>query len=470
MTVFLLLFSALRSSEDCELPNCSQTLVATDTCACIECVSGEDYILYDGKCHHKDKVFQDISWVESSHALLIQSEFLYSLLEQIVLTSDCGDDCEARMVELTRAASHSFFQVYQEKFDFLFILPYLPIPCYNKGVLGRMFRMEGVTERLLGTAILNMEPARYGDPYQNLHLIASYWGSRLSEPFVTIRGKGAWEVSGLNVAGQLGGWPMEDFECVDPLGATLSSVNNVCNTNEIRAPVELGGREHGDDSNPTYAKMELMLMGILDQEELENDNDYLIHCKDARLIDSFKIPLADVPFTINQSAYEWSTGFPQPSAIDPSFSGDRRIMNHYTCSDLQTFSPADISALVPDSSTTKLNRSTELTLGFMVLFPDNVTLTEGHNDDLKFLNLYLQNFSKMFSAATLGYASATTKLSEVVEVEIENKGGWVQDNITLIVVVVVVLFLICLTITPFLYKKCSKRQRKRKGYKQAGDG
>merc|ERR1719233_2549717 len=163
------------------------------------------------------------------------------------------------MVELTRASSYAFFEKYQERFDFLFILPYRPIPTLRADALGKMFRMEGVAEKLLGTAFLNTEPARNGDPYRNLHLIASYWGSRLREPFVTNRGKGAWEVSGLDVAGQLGGWPMKDFECVDPLGANISSESKDCNTNEIRVPGELGGREQGDDASPTYAKMELML-------------------------------------------------------------------------------------------------------------------------------------------------------------------------------------------------------------------
>lgn len=464
--------SSLRCNQDCELQSCAQTQETVSesdrsiTCTCLECVSKDDYILYDGNCQSKDVFFQDVDYEELSHALLIQSEFLYSELERILLTPDCGAECEDKMVELIRASSYAFFEVYQERFDFLFILPYLPMPSYKEDTLGRMFRMEGVAERLLGTAILNMEPSRGGDPYRNLHLIASYWGSRLREPFITNRGKGAWEVSGLNVAGQLGGWQMNDFECVEPLGAKLSSESNDCNTNEIRVPSELGKREYGDDANPIYAKMELMLMGILDEEELASENDILIHCQDASLIGQYKVPETDIPFTTNLSSYEWSRRFPQPSEIDPSYYGDKNIMNHYSCSELLTFSSTNLTALLPDSSIKKLNKSTELALGFMVLFPANTSWTDSPSDDLQRLNLYLQNFSEMFTSATLGYASATTKLLlEIVEPEIQKRDGWVENNITAIVVVVVILFLVCLTLSQCVYTNYSNGKRRRKGYR-----
>lgn len=409
-----------------------------------------------------------MEYVETSHALLIQSEYLYSELEMVALTPECGDECEDRMFELAKSASYAFSEVYQDKFDFLFVLPYLPMPSYNEDTLGKMFRMEGVSEQLLGTAILNMEPYRYGEPYQNLHLIASYWGSRLVNPFLR-RGKGAWGVSGLNVAGQLGGWAIEDFECVDPLGASLSSSSNECNTNVIRVPSELGGKEHGDDSNPIFAKIELMLMGILDEEELQNDNEYIIRCKDAQLNDQFKIPTTDVPFSENVSSYAWSSSFPLPSEIDPDYYGDQRIMNHYRCSDILTFSPADINTYVTASSIGTMEKNTELTLGFMVLFPTNTSLTEGLSDDIESLNIYLQNFTEMFTAATLGYASATTKLAEIVEPEIEKKSGWVENNITAVVIVIVAVFVLCLTLAHCLYVKYSRSRSRRRGYQFTED-
>jgi len=394
--------SSLRCNDGCEAPGCSETLVPyTDEdgsehpCECNKCEKSR--VLFEGVCHRPSELFRDVTYHSVySNMIYIKSEFLYSELESLSVDENCVNECfTEKLYEISQVVSAAYFRAFEENKDFLFVLPYRRLPS-KRGLrtLPQFFRSTGDFRNLKGTAIVNIEPKRFFEPYQFLHIIASYWSRQLGLDFNDFTGKKGWLVSGMNSRGQLGGWARDKWTCAEPWGR-YPSKDLPCDTNTIRVPTQEGSRTKGSDGSLEeplqYSLFELMLMGLLTPEEIANQE--LIHCKDA------------VPWKQDKVMPQWN------------FSGDSQIQSYFNCSSVEYFTPATLPMNLDESIA--MSKNSRLNLAFIILFPGNAD-TMAVEDDLELLNNYLRRFPTMFKDAAGGLAEVQLSLTDV---EYRSDGG-----------------------------------------------
>jgi len=255
----------------------------------------EGTVLDDGCCYSDEILYEKISSVPIKHVgniIMIQSDVIFGLLKDgYTKYGECGKRSDG-----VKLATSALLSKYDDVFDFLYVLPYYDIAeeTNNFGGCTSQFNIgNDVALRKNGGALRSIiagTPQKKGYHVASLHELGHDWlvnlDSLLPQRQAEMNGRwfshgSHWGFTTLDKQGMLGGFAPGAFVCKKPKGRiptkSLTCDNNKLNKLNID---KFGSVDKSNDLIGPYAKVELMIMGLMSPQEISDEE--IVHCKNLK--------------------------------------------------------------------------------------------------------------------------------------------------------------------------------------------
>lgn len=226
------------------------------------------------------------------NTIMIQSDEIFGLLKDgYTKNGQCG-----KKIDAVTMATSALLSVYDDVFDFVYVLPYYNINheknnydgCTSQTNIGNNvpFRKSGGALR----SMISTAPYPPGYYIASLHELGHAWLvylDSLPQQKAEIDGVSSihsahWGFTTLDKHGMLGGFAPDVFVCKKPDGR-IPTKSLPCDNNELKNFPYFGKKGSPTTSHDLigpFAKVELMIMGLMSQEEISDEE--IVHCKNLK--------------------------------------------------------------------------------------------------------------------------------------------------------------------------------------------
>ena len=282
--------SCWSSSEE----SCKKGGFFTEASFCpAQCSEGT--VLDDGCCYSDDILYEKIISVPIKHignTIMIQSDEIFGLLKDgYTKIEQCG-----KKIDAVTMATSALLSVYDDVFEFVYVLPYYNINheknnydgCTSQTNIGNNvpFRKSGGALRSMISTVPYTQPVSY---IASLHELGHAWLvylDSLPQRKAEINGVlnkhyAHWGFTTLDKHGMLGGFAPDAFVCKKPDGR-IPTKSLPCDNNELKPfhYYKYGSTKTSHDLIGSFAKVELMIMGLISLEEISDEE--IVHCKNLK--------------------------------------------------------------------------------------------------------------------------------------------------------------------------------------------
>ena len=223
---------------------------------------------------------------------MIQSDEIFGLLKDgYTKIEQCG-----KKIDAVTMATTALLSKYDDVFDFVYVFPYYIINketnnyggCTSQTNIGNnvSLRKSGGALRSMISTVPYTQPVSY---IASLHELGHAWLVYLdSLPQRKAEINGAlnkhyahWGFTTLDKHGMLGGFAPDAFVCKKPDGR-IPTKSLPCDNNELKKipKFEYGSTRTSHNLIGPFAKVELMIMGLMSQEEISDEE--IVHCKNLK--------------------------------------------------------------------------------------------------------------------------------------------------------------------------------------------